>query len=172
MVVISHDRAFCEAIACTHVGYVSGGTVAVEERALRPSDFSCDDTGVAVVRSDGTILGEALASQAELHEEWGGVMPSVARDAHAEALERTAAEALDRAGMSSAAEVDAIAVTVGPGLEICLRVGCARLLLCLRQAYICTTTTTPGARTAPRGATRSPPPASAASAASASPRMR
>ena len=105
-------------------------------------ETSCDDTGVAVVRSDGTILGEALASQAELHEEWGGVMPSVARDAHAEALERTAAEALHRAGMSSAAEVDAIAVTVGPGLEICLRVGCARLLLCLRQAYICTTTTT------------------------------
>jgi len=38
-------------------------------------ETSCDDTGVAVVRSDGTILGEAIASQAELHEAWGGVVP-------------------------------------------------------------------------------------------------
>ena len=87
-------------------------------------ETSCDDTGVAVVRCDGTILGEAIASQAELHEEWGGVMPGLARDAHAEALDRTIAEALERAGMSSVADVDAVAVTVGPGLEICLRVGC------------------------------------------------
>ena len=87
-------------------------------------ETSCDDTGVAIVRSDGTVLGESLASQAALHEEWGGVVPNIARDAHAEALNRTIAEALERAGMSSAAEVDAIAVTTGPGLEICLRVGC------------------------------------------------
>ena len=87
-------------------------------------ETSCDDTGVAVVRSDGTILGEALASQAALHEEFGGVMPSVARDAHAENLERVTAEALRRAGLGSVADVDAVAVTVGPGLEICLRVGC------------------------------------------------
>ena len=76
-------------------------------------ETSCDDTGVAVVRSDGTILGEALASQAELHEEWGGVMPGLARDAHAEALDRVTAEALRRAGMDSVADVDAVAVTVG-----------------------------------------------------------
>ncbi len=87
-------------------------------------ETSCDDTGVAVVRSDGTILGEALASQAALHEEWGGVVPGIARDAHTAALDNTVAEALARAGMASAAEVDAVAVTVGPGLEICLRVGC------------------------------------------------
>ena len=86
-------------------------------------ETSCDDTGVAVVRCDGTILGESIASQAELHEEWGGVMPGLARDAHAEALNRTIAEALDRAGLQSVADVDAVAVTVGPGLEICLRVG-------------------------------------------------
>ena len=86
-------------------------------------ETSCDDTGVAVVRCDGTILGESIASQAELHEEWGGVMPGIARDAHAEALNRTIAEALDRAGLQSVADVDAVAVTVGPGLEICLRVG-------------------------------------------------
>jgi N6-L-threonylcarbamoyladenine synthase len=87
-------------------------------------ETSCDDTGVAIVSSDGTILGEALASQAALHEEWGGVVPGIARDAHAEALDRVVAEALSRANMSSVADVDAIGVTVGPGLEICLRVGC------------------------------------------------
>lgn len=87
-------------------------------------ETSCDDTGVAIVRSDGTILGEALGSQAALHEEWGGVMPSVARDAHVAALDGVVAEALRNAGMESVAEVDAVAVTVGPGLEICLRVGC------------------------------------------------
>ena len=98
-------------------------------------ETSCDDTGVAVVRCDGTILGESIASQAELHEEWGGVMPGIARDAHAEALNRTIAEALDRAGLQSVADVDAVAVTVGPGLEICLRVGTeAAKALALRDA--------------------------------------
>lgn len=38
-------------------------------------ETSCDDTGVAIVRSDGVILGEALASQYKIHEEWGGVVP-------------------------------------------------------------------------------------------------
>ena len=40
MLVISHDRAFCEALRCSHVAYVAGGKVALEERGLRPSDFS------------------------------------------------------------------------------------------------------------------------------------
>ena len=80
-------------------------------------ETSCDDTGVAIVSSDGRILGEALASQAALHEEWGGVKPAVARDG-------VVGEAIERAGLATVADVDAIAVTVGPGLEICLRVGC------------------------------------------------
>ena len=50
-------------------------------------------------------------------------MPGLARDAHAEALDRVVTEALKNANMSSVAEVDAVGVTVGPGLEICLRVG-------------------------------------------------
>ena len=86
-------------------------------------ETSCDDTGWAIVTSEGEILGEALASQAALHEEWGGVVPGIARDAHAEALDRVVAQALERANMGSVDEVDAVGVTVGPGLEICLRVG-------------------------------------------------
>jgi hypothetical protein len=87
-------------------------------------ETSCDDTGVAVVRSDGAVLGEALASQHQIHEEWGGVVPGLARDAHAAVIDAMVAEALAKAGMASVAEVDAVGVTVGPGLEICLRVGC------------------------------------------------
>lgn len=87
-------------------------------------ETSCDDTGVAVVRSDGVILGEALASQYQIHEQWGGVVPGLARDAHASVIDSMVQEALSKAGMASVGEVDAIGVTVGPGLEICLRVGC------------------------------------------------
>jgi len=86
-------------------------------------ETSCDDTGVAVVRSDGVILGEALASQYQIHEQWGGVVPGLARDAHASVIDSMVQEALSKAGLANAGEVDAIGVTVGPGLEICLRVG-------------------------------------------------
>jgi N6-L-threonylcarbamoyladenine synthase len=85
-------------------------------------ESSCDDTAAAVVRSDGTILGEAAVSQDKLTEEWGGVVPHVARDAHAEAIDAVISDALSTAGMS-AGELDAVGVTMGPGLEICLRVG-------------------------------------------------
>ena len=89
-------------------------------------ESSCDDTGAAVVRSDGKILGEALASQHHIHEEFGGVVPGLAKSAHEREIDGVIALALERAGMGSAAEVDAVGVTVGPGLEICLRVGCRR----------------------------------------------
>ena len=89
-------------------------------------ESSCDDTGAAVIRSDGVILGEALASQHEIHEEWGGVVPGLARDAHVAKIDSIVQEALHKAGMQSAAQVDAIGVTVGPGLEICLRVGATK----------------------------------------------
>lgn len=88
-------------------------------------ESSCDDTGAAVVRSDGIILGEALASQAEIHEQWGGVVPGLAKTAHEENLDRVIDLALMNSGMTLD-EIDAIGVTVGPGLEICLRVGCNR----------------------------------------------
>lgn len=85
-------------------------------------ESSCDDTAAAVVRSDGVVLGEARVSQDELTEVWGGVVPHVARDAHADAIARVIENALANAEMR-AEELDAISVTMGPGLEICLRVG-------------------------------------------------
>jgi hypothetical protein len=45
-------------------------------------ETSCDDTGAAVVTGDGRVLGEALASQVEIHAPWGGVVPNLAQEAH------------------------------------------------------------------------------------------
>jgi len=85
-------------------------------------ETSCDDTAAAVVHSNGTILGESKRTQDELHAKWGGVVPGLARDAHQEAIEQVVEEALGNAALEPR-DVDAVAVTMGPGLEICLRVG-------------------------------------------------
>eukprot|EP00913_Durusdinium_trenchii_P031914 g29890.t1 len=61
-------------------------------------ESSCDDTGAAVLRGDGKILGEALASQAGIHEQWGGVVPRLAQEGHRKAIDETVEEALRRAG--------------------------------------------------------------------------
>ena len=74
-----------------------------------------------MVSSTGEILGESLASQGSIHENFGGIVPGLAREAHAENIQNTICDALAKAEMDIS-EVDAVAVTVGPGLEICLRV--------------------------------------------------
>ena len=89
-------------------------------------ESSCDDTGASVVRSDGTILSNVVYSQHEIHEKFGGIVPSLAMNEHAKNIEVAVAEALEQAGLASMDEIDAIAVTKGPGLEICLRVGCRK----------------------------------------------
>ena len=58
-----------------------------------------------------------------LHQEFGGIVPGLARDAHADKIDAVITEALANANLSIE-EIDAIGVTVGPGLEICLRIGC------------------------------------------------
>lgn len=83
-------------------------------------ESSCDDTAAAVVRSDGVVLGECTVSQNQLTELWGGVVPHVARDAHERAIEHVIHNALHTAGVET---VDAVGATMGPGLEVCLRVG-------------------------------------------------
>ena len=85
-------------------------------------ESSCDDTGAAVVASDGTILGMELASQTEVHKAFGGVVPSLAQEAHAAAIDQVVDKAMAKSGLRYA-DLDAIAVTVGPGLSLCLRVG-------------------------------------------------
>ncbi|MEW5299190.1 MAG: hypothetical protein WDW36_002229 [Sanguina aurantia] len=85
-------------------------------------ESSCDDTGAAIVTSDGRVLGEALASQADIHAAWGGVVPKLAMEAHQAAIDGVVELALQRAGIA-AHQLDAVAVTIGPGLGLCLRVG-------------------------------------------------
>jgi ATP-binding cassette subfamily F protein 3 len=65
VVVVSHDRAFCEALRCTHVAYVAGGSVTLEERELRASDFSEDDKGVANVDAQAKAQAETEADREE-----------------------------------------------------------------------------------------------------------
>lgn len=95
-------------------------------------DTSCDDTGVAVVE---TTLAEArcksahVSSQVELHRRFGGVVPEVASRAHAHVLLPLLRQTLEDAHLQSG-DLDAVAVTQGPGLAGCLLVGIA-----LAKAY-------------------------------------
>ncbi len=78
-------------------------------------ESSCDDTAAAVVRADGTILSSVVADQTELHAAFGGVVPEIAARAHAEKLDIAVEAALAEAGLTLS-DLDAIAVTAGPGL--------------------------------------------------------
>ena len=81
-------------------------------------ESSCDDTAAAVVRGvgvQGTILSSVVEGQTSLHAAFGGVVPEIAARAHAERLDHCVEAALARAGMGLR-EMDAIAVTAGPGL--------------------------------------------------------
>ncbi|HJS26912.1 MAG TPA: tRNA (adenosine(37)-N6)-threonylcarbamoyltransferase complex transferase subunit TsaD [Actinomycetota bacterium] len=86
-------------------------------------ETSCDETGVAVVE-DGVVLSNLLASQVDVHERFGGVVPELASRAHVEALTPLLDEALEAAGCGFA-DLDGVAVTVGPGLVGALLVGIA-----------------------------------------------
>ena len=86
-------------------------------------ETSCDETGVGLVR-DGELLGAALASSVDEHARFGGVVPEVAARAHVEAMVPTVARALEVAGVSLG-DIDAVAVTAGPGLAGALLVGIA-----------------------------------------------
>ena len=86
-------------------------------------ETSCDETGVGVVRGQ-ELLADALASSVEEHARFGGVVPEVASRAHLEAMVPTMHRALEQANVRLA-DVDAIAVTAGPGLAGALLVGVA-----------------------------------------------
>jgi N6-L-threonylcarbamoyladenine synthase len=84
-------------------------------------DTSCDETAAAVVRGT-TVLSNVVASQVELHKPYGGVFPTVAKQAHKENIDRVIALTLKRA-QRNWSEIDALAVTEGPGLAPALEVG-------------------------------------------------
>ncbi|PNY04348.1 O-sialoglycoprotein endopeptidase [Trifolium pratense] len=96
-------------------------------------ETSCDDTAAAVVRSDGEILSQVISSQcfltvqllhikADLLVKYGGVAPKMAEEAHSQVIDQVVQEALDKAYMTEK-DLTAVAVSIGPGLSLCLRVG-------------------------------------------------
>ena len=84
-------------------------------------ESSCDETGVALVRGDDLLI-DAVASSVDEHARFGGIIPEVASRAHLEAMVPTIERAVAGAGVTLA-DVDAIAVTAGPGLVGPLTVG-------------------------------------------------
>ena len=86
-------------------------------------ETSCDETGIGLVRGQ-TLLADAIASSVEEHARFGGVVPEVASRAHLEAMVPMVERATEQAGVRLS-DVDAIAVTSGPGLAGALLVGVA-----------------------------------------------
>ena len=84
-------------------------------------ETSCDDTSAAVV-ADGRVLSNVVSSQDEIHAAYGGVVPELAARRHLETIQGIIGTAIERAGVSYG-QIDAIAVTRGPGLLGSLLVG-------------------------------------------------
>jgi len=85
-------------------------------------ETSCDETAAALVTEDGEVRASVVASQADLHARYGGVVPEVASRRHLELVSPVVAETLERAG-ATLDDVDRVAVTQGPGLVGALLVG-------------------------------------------------
>lgn len=85
-------------------------------------ESSCDETAAAILADDGTVLSEVVASQAQLHAEYGGVVPEIASRAHLERILPVLDQAVKKSGLSLK-DLDAIAVSHTPGLAGSLVVG-------------------------------------------------
>src|SRR6478609_3109196 len=94
-----------------------------DEALVLGIETSCDETGVGLVRGR-TLLADAVASSVDEHARFGGVVPEVASRAHLEAMVPTIERACETAGINLH-DIDAVAVTNGPGLAGALLVGVA-----------------------------------------------
>jgi len=90
-------------------------------------DTSCDDTCVALLeakKSRFRTLANIVSSQVEIHQKWGGVVPTLAKREHQKNLPIIFKKALKKAKSASRrTKIDLVAVTIGPGLEPCLWIG-------------------------------------------------
>ncbi len=87
-------------------------------------ETSCDETAIGIVENGRRILSNAVASSLKFHEPYGGVIPEIAARVHVETIWQVLAQALTEAQLSPE-EIDAIAVTQGPGLPGALLIGLA-----------------------------------------------
>ena len=85
-------------------------------------ESSCDETSVAVVKNGRDVLSNVINSQINIHTEYGGVVPEIASRCHTEVINQITKQALKEAKLSLD-DIDAIAVTQGPGLVGALLVG-------------------------------------------------
>lgn len=88
-------------------------------------DTSCDDSSAAVV-NDRQVISNIVSSQNQIHKKYGGVFPTLAKQAHKENIDPAISLALKTA-QTSLEQLDALAVTVGPGLAPALEVGIERI---------------------------------------------
>ena len=86
-------------------------------------ETSCDETAAAVVENGRTLLSSVVATQIDIHRRYGGVFPEVASRQHVLAIQPVIRQALAEANVTHPAELDALAVTRGPGLAGSLLVG-------------------------------------------------
>jgi N6-L-threonylcarbamoyladenine synthase len=94
----------------------------VKEKIILGIETSCDETSVAMVKNGRQILSNIVASQMEIHQEYGGVVPEIASRQHMDYIFITCQEALKKAGVGLE-DIDGIAVVNGPGLKGSLLVG-------------------------------------------------
>jgi N6-L-threonylcarbamoyladenine synthase len=87
-------------------------------------ETSCDETAAAVVANGKSVLSNSVLSSLDIHKEFGGVIPEIAQRFHMRFIDKVTCEALKKAKMKTA-DIDAIAVTYGPGLVGALLVGLA-----------------------------------------------
>ena len=90
-------------------------------------EASCDETACAVVRDGTEVLSNVVYTQIKLHQPWGGVVPEIASRAHVEKISGVISAAIEEAvqggGIGALTDIDAVAVTYGPGLAPALLVG-------------------------------------------------
>ena len=88
-------------------------------------ESSCDETAASIITENEqgmpTILSNIVSSQVDVHKEFGGVVPELARS-HIEKIDLITKRAIDESGIKME-DIDAVAATAGPGLIVCLSVG-------------------------------------------------
>ena len=94
----------------------------MEDIKIMAIESSCDETSVAIVKNGREVISNVISSQIDMHKKFGGVVPEVASRMHLEVINNIVREALDEAKITIE-EIDAIAVTKGPGLVGALLVG-------------------------------------------------
>lgn len=98
------------------------GEYRVKDTIILGIETSCDETAVAIVKNGTEIVANVVASQIESHKRFGGVVPEIASRHHVESMTVVLEEALEQANLHYE-DIDAIAVTEGPGLVGALLIG-------------------------------------------------